>query len=58
MTVGLHPDNPELAAHLRKWAKKLTCNAEIVIVRRFREYPDRAVGKLQRAEGSRKAHAI
>jgi hypothetical protein len=44
--------------HPKKWAKKLTYNAEVVIVRRFREYPDRAVGKIQRAEGSRKAHAI
>jgi len=43
--------------HRRKRDKKLTYSAEIAIVRRFREYPDRAVGKSQRAEGSRKAHA-
>ena len=42
----------------RKRAKKLTYGAEIAIVRRFREYPDRAVGKVQRADGSRKALAI
>ena len=39
-------------------AKKLTYSAEIAIVRRFREYPDRAVGKIQRTDGWRKTHAI
>jgi hypothetical protein len=48
----------DLAMPHGKPAKKLTYRAEIAIVRRFREYPDRAVGKIQRAEGSRKAHAI
>ncbi len=38
--------------------QKLTQRAEIAIVRRFREYPDRFVGKPQRTEGRRKAHAI
>jgi hypothetical protein len=45
-------------ATIEKWAKKLTYHAEVAIVRRFREYPDRAVGKSQQAEGSRKALAI
>ena len=48
----------QLNAKPEKSGRKLTPGAQIAIVRRFREYLGRAVGKIQRAAGWRKARAI
>jgi hypothetical protein len=56
--VCMHLHLCKIGPHQQNRPEKLTYGVEIAIVRRFREYPDRAVGKIQRAEGSRKALAI
>jgi hypothetical protein len=43
---------------LRIATQELTLPAKIVIFRRFREYPDRAVGNIQQTEGLREPNAI
>ena len=53
----VHESLAETSWPNRELATQLTPGADIVIVNRFREYPDRAVRETRRAAGWRKAHA-